>query len=75
MSRGEPLGVVVERSTTWITSDAHMLARGCLCVVAKRHVVEPFELAGDARAAFWEDVLFAAERLAALLRPIKVTRS
>ena len=37
-----------------------------------RHVVEPFELAGEERQAFWDDVLFAAERLAAQLRPINV---
>jgi diadenosine tetraphosphate (Ap4A) HIT family hydrolase len=70
--RGEPLGVVVQRPTTWITSDDRALSRGYLCVVAKRHVVEPFELGGRERAAFWEDVLFAAERLASLVRPIKV---
>ncbi|HEY7397212.1 MAG TPA: HIT domain-containing protein [Gaiellaceae bacterium] len=70
--RGEPLGVVAERPTTWITSDTRTLSRGYLCVVAKRHVVEPFELVGDERAAFWEDVLVAAERLAALVRPVKV---
>jgi diadenosine tetraphosphate (Ap4A) HIT family hydrolase len=56
----------------WITSENPAATRGYLCVVAKRHVVEPFELDGDERAAFWEDVLFAAERLARLVEPIKV---
>jgi len=64
--RGAPLGILVERPTTWITSDVEAPGRGYLCVVAKRHVVEPFELEGGERSAFWEDVLFAAERLTRL---------
>ncbi|HET7045345.1 MAG TPA: HIT domain-containing protein [Gaiellaceae bacterium] len=70
--RGAPLGILVERPTTWITSDERAVVHGYLCVVAKRHVVEPYELEGEERAAFWEDVLFAAERLARLLDPTKV---
>ena len=70
--RGHPLGVLVERPTTWITSDARAATLGYLCVVAKRHVVEPYELNATERSTFWEDVLFAAERLARLLRPQKV---
>jgi diadenosine tetraphosphate (Ap4A) HIT family hydrolase len=70
--RGHPLGVLVERPTTWITSDARAATRGYVCVVAKRHVVEPYELEAEERTGFWEDVLFAAERLARLLQPQKV---
>jgi len=70
--RGGPLGVLVERPTTWITSDRLALTRGYLCVVARRHVLEPFELDPAERAAFWNDLLVAAERLAALVAPVKV---
>jgi diadenosine tetraphosphate (Ap4A) HIT family hydrolase len=70
--RGRPLGVLVERPATWITSDRLALTRGYLCVVARRHVLEPYELDRAERGAFWEDVLFAAERLAGLVTPIKV---
>jgi diadenosine tetraphosphate (Ap4A) HIT family hydrolase len=70
--RGKPLGIVVERPTTWITSDRSAVTRGYLCIVARRHVLEPYELEGAERAAFWEDVLFAAERLARLVAPTKV---
>lgn len=70
--RGHPLGVLAERPTTWITSDLRSVTFGYLCVVNRRHVVEPYELVGQERAAFWEDVLFAAERLAQLLAPQKV---
>jgi diadenosine tetraphosphate (Ap4A) HIT family hydrolase len=69
---GRPLGVLAERQSTWITSEERTPTRGYLCVVAKTHVVEPFELAREERALFWEDVLFAAERLAQLVRPAKI---
>jgi diadenosine tetraphosphate (Ap4A) HIT family hydrolase len=71
-ARGEPLGVLLERHAAWICSDAQAITRGYLCVVAKRHVVEPFELLGEERRAFWDDVLFAAERLARLVEPMKL---
>lgn len=70
--RGAPLGVLVERPATWITSGGRVPVKGYVCVVAKRHVLEPYELPPGERAAFWEDVLFAAERVARLLQPIKV---
>jgi diadenosine tetraphosphate (Ap4A) HIT family hydrolase len=70
--RGQPLGVLLERPTTWITSDHRAVTHGYLCVVNKRHVIEPYELLGEERAAFWDDVLFAAERLARRLEPQKV---
>jgi diadenosine tetraphosphate (Ap4A) HIT family hydrolase len=70
--RGRPLGVLVERAHTWITSGERVPVRGYLCVVAKRHVVEPYELPEAESAAFWQDVLLAAERVARLLRPIKI---
>ena len=47
--------------------------RGYACVVAKRHVVEPYELEGEERAAFWEDVLRAAEAVATVARPAKMS--
>jgi diadenosine tetraphosphate (Ap4A) HIT family hydrolase len=71
-ARGRPNGVLVERTVSWITSGRQVLVRGYLCVVSRRHVAEPYELPRDERAAFWEDVLFAAERVARLLRPVKV---
>jgi diadenosine tetraphosphate (Ap4A) HIT family hydrolase len=69
---GKPRGVLAERQSTWITSEARTPTFGYVCVVAKPHVVEPFELDGEDRALFWEDVLFAAERLAELVRPRKI---
>ncbi|HEX5448963.1 MAG TPA: HIT family protein [Gaiellaceae bacterium] len=62
--RGEPLGVLLARPFSWICSDEMAITRGYFCVVARRHVVEPFELEGEERAGFWDDVLFAGQRLA-----------
>ena len=64
--------MLLERATTWICSDERAATRGYVCVVNKRHVVEPYELAGDEREAFWEDMLFAAQRLAQFVEPQKV---
>lgn len=70
--RGEPLGVLVERWFSWITADEKTVTHGYLCVVAKRHVVEVFDLDDEERHGFWEDISFAAERLAAAARPQKI---
>jgi hypothetical protein len=47
--RGETLGVLVERQVSWIASDRQAITLAYLCVVAKRHAVEPFELEGEER--------------------------
>jgi hypothetical protein len=43
---GRPLGVLAESPVTWITSWKHVTCTGFACVISKRHVVEPYELAG-----------------------------
>ncbi|HEX9566785.1 MAG TPA: HIT family protein [Thermoplasmata archaeon] len=45
---------------------------GYVAVVAKQHVVEPFELSADLRHAFWEDVMLVAKALSDLLSPAKM---
>jgi diadenosine tetraphosphate (Ap4A) HIT family hydrolase len=71
-TRGRPRGVLAERPHSWLTSGEEVLVTGYVCVVAKRHVVEPFELPPDERRGFWDDVCFAAERVARLLHPVKM---
>ena len=70
--RGEPHGIVGEGSVTWYTTCNPSPLLGYVCVVSKQHVVEPFELHGAARAAFWEETLRAAEAVNRLFRPIKI---
>ena len=43
-----------------------------MAVVAKRHVVEPFELPASSGFAFWRDVLLVAKALADLFSPVKM---
>ena len=45
---------------------------GYACVVSKRHVVEPYELPAEERAAFWEEALVVARALASLYEPVKM---
>ena len=46
--------------------------RGYVCLVAKRHVREPFELPEPEREAFWRDVDRVAAAMSAGLRPDKL---
>jgi len=43
-----------------------------VAVVAKRHVIEPFELPASAGFAFWRDVLGVAKALTDLFAPVKM---
>ena len=71
-ARRRPRGVIAERATTWITSGSRVPTRGYVCVVSKRHVVEPWELEAPERGLFWDDLVDAAKRVAFLLAPVKV---
>src|SRR5438045_4967019 len=70
--RGKPNDVLAELSASWATGGRVAPLPGYLCVVAKTHVVEPFELPPPERAAFWEDCLAAAAVLQRLYRPAKL---
>lgn len=67
-----PSDVVGELTASWVTAPPIAPLPGYVAVVSKRHVVEPFELPGAERAAFWEDAMHVAAMLAELFRPVKV---
>jgi diadenosine tetraphosphate (Ap4A) HIT family hydrolase len=69
---GFPLGIVGERSTVWVTAGGRVPLRGYSCVVAKRHVVEPWQLPDPERTAFWLETLEVARLLDELVRPAKM---
>jgi diadenosine tetraphosphate (Ap4A) HIT family hydrolase len=71
-ARGRPLDVVGEFPTSWVTAPAEAPLPGYACVVAKRHVIEPFELAETERILFWEECMTAAAALKRLLRSPKI---
>lgn len=70
--RDGPQNVIAEMQTSWVTAGRRAPLPGYAAVVYKRHVVEPFELKQRDRAAFWEDVMTAAEILAGLFEPVKM---
>jgi diadenosine tetraphosphate (Ap4A) HIT family hydrolase len=64
--------VVVELTAAWVTAGTDAPLPGYACVVAKRHVVEPYDLPDRERAAFWEDCMVAARALSDLFQPVKM---
>ena len=71
-ANGEPLDVVAEFANTWITAQSEAPLPGYVCVVSKRHVVEPFELPTPELIAFWEEAMLAARTVSELFRPTKM---
>lgn len=69
---GVPLDSVGELEGVWVTIPRWTPVPGYVCLVAKRHVREPFELPEPEREAFWRDVDRVAALLSAGLRPDKL---
>ncbi len=69
---GAPLDVVAEFESCWVTAQRLAPLPGYVCVVARRHIVEPFELDAHEQAAFWCDAMVVARAVAALVQPIKM---
>lgn len=66
---GTPPDVVAELPAAWVAGGTEAALPGYVCVIAKRHVREPFELPETERHAFWDAVDTAAEALATHLEP------
>ena len=56
----------------WVTAPVKAPLPAYACVVAKRHVVEPFELDEPAMTAFWAESMSVAAALTELMRPVKM---
>jgi diadenosine tetraphosphate (Ap4A) HIT family hydrolase len=69
---GRPSDVVAELPTTWVTAPIEASLPGYACVVSKQHVVEPYDLLDEERAAFWEDCMEAVRALNSLFQPAKM---
>jgi diadenosine tetraphosphate (Ap4A) HIT family hydrolase len=70
--RGRPTDVICDLPGVWITASRLAPLPGYVCVVAKRHVREPFELSPDEGVAFWRSALLAAEAIVSVLAPRKM---
>src|SRR5437773_5745918 len=58
---GGPRDQLLDLDATWVTAARDAPLPGYVCLVSKIHVVEPFELRGSDRAAFWDEVSTVAE--------------
>jgi diadenosine tetraphosphate (Ap4A) HIT family hydrolase len=68
----EPLEVIADLPTTWVTAPLRAPLPGYACVVSKRHVVEPFDLDEPEFSAFWAESMAVAAALSGSLRPSKM---
>jgi diadenosine tetraphosphate (Ap4A) HIT family hydrolase len=71
-SGGHPLDVIAELDATWVTAQPVAVLPGYACVVARRHVREPFQLPDDEMIAFWRESMAVARALSSLLEPRKM---
>jgi diadenosine tetraphosphate (Ap4A) HIT family hydrolase len=69
---GHPLDVIAELDATWVTAQPVAVLPGYACVVARRHVEEPFQLPDDEMVAFWRESMAVARALSSLLEPGKM---
>jgi diadenosine tetraphosphate (Ap4A) HIT family hydrolase len=70
--RGRPADLLCDLDDVWVTGGTWAPLPGYVCVVAKRHVREPYELPPGEREAFWESSMRVAAAVARLLRPKKM---
>jgi len=70
--RRHPRDVVATLPASWVTAPRQAPLPGYVAVVAKQHVVEPFELPPSAGRAFWDDVMLVAKCVADLFSPVKM---
>jgi diadenosine tetraphosphate (Ap4A) HIT family hydrolase len=66
------LDVIAEFRSCWVTAPREAPLAGYVCVVARRHVVEPFEMTADEQSSFWHDAMHVAQAVADHMRPVKM---
>jgi diadenosine tetraphosphate (Ap4A) HIT family hydrolase len=64
--------VVAEFESCWATVPRRAPLPDYVCVVARQHVNEPFEMQPDDQAQFWKDAMLIARAVAQHTRPIKM---
>ena len=72
LTNGRPFGIVGELDHVWITTDPEVAVFGYLCIIAKRHAAEPFDLPEADQLAFWKESMAIARALNELVRPVKM---
>ena len=69
---GGPAGVIAELPATWVSAPSRAPLPGYVCVVARRHVTEPFQLPPGDMQAFWRECMLVARAVTAELAPRKM---
>src|SRR6266508_4011802 len=70
--RGRPRDVVAILRAAWVSAPPRAALPGYVAVVAKRHVVEPFELPPSSGVALCRDIMLVAKALEDLFSAIKM---
>lgn len=65
--QGQPLWVLLEMQASWVTAPPTAPLPGYVCLVSKRHVVEPYQLPAAEQQMWWQEVMLAAEAITELL--------
>ena len=68
---GGPFDIIAETASCWVTAERDAPLPGYVCVVARTHVVEPYELPVAEQAAFWVDSMKVARAVADVVQPVK----
>jgi diadenosine tetraphosphate (Ap4A) HIT family hydrolase len=58
--------------TSWVTAPLCAPLPGYVCLVARRHVIEPYQLPQPEQQAFFAEAMATARAVAELLRPVRV---
>jgi diadenosine tetraphosphate (Ap4A) HIT family hydrolase len=66
------LDVIAEFGSGWVTAPREAPLPGYVCVVARQHVTEPFEMSVDEQSRFWLDTMVVARAVAELVQPVKM---
>ena len=64
--------MIGELRSVWITAPTVAALPGYVCVIAKRHVEEPFDLDDTEAVTFWREAMAVAKALHDRLRPRKM---
>jgi diadenosine tetraphosphate (Ap4A) HIT family hydrolase len=69
---GQPADTLVALQASWVTAPRRAPLPGYVCLVARRHVIEPYQLPEPEQQAFFAEAMATARAVAELLRPVRV---
>jgi len=71
-SDGQPEDSLVALDASWVTAPRRAPLPGYVCLVARRHVIEPYQLPEPEQRAFFAEAMGTARAVAELVRPVRV---